>query len=312
VAAGVAENANDKTRQGWPGRELLARRADVSLHRASQLATELVAEGVLKQVGGGGRHRGPARYELLPLAAEGNSQGAASLHPENRSQGAAGLPPDKRSQVAAKRRPDNSSQGAATLPPENSVRWQYSGSQVATPDAATSENVLATPQNPHIDDAPAGEHGPVADGPGSQREEHDHGQGAGPGELDEDAPATGDVQTRAEGRHGPGSGARTNGGRGPDSGPPGSQEPGRQTWDRGELDPDATELRKCIARGCMTLVDAADLTCSKHPLCFVPGCEDPARRGCSTCWAHASEEPAEPADDEPDEPDGLDGAGFPF
>jgi hypothetical protein len=31
-----------------------------------------------------------------------------------------------------------------------------------------------------------------------------------------------------------------------------------------------------------------------RPLCIAPGCQDPARRGCSTCWAHAAEyEPPE-------------------
>jgi hypothetical protein len=30
-----------------------------------------------------------------------------------------------------------------------------------------------------------------------------------------------------------------------------------------------------------------------RPQCIVPGCKDPARCGCSTCWGHAEQEPSE-------------------
>jgi hypothetical protein len=75
-----AEQANDKTRQGWPPRDLLARRADTSPSRASHIATELIGEGVLRRDGGGNRS-GPAKYTMLPLAppaAEG--KGALRVH----------------------------------------------------------------------------------------------------------------------------------------------------------------------------------------------------------------------------------------
>lgn len=61
-----AEKANDRTRCGWPTREVLARRTGRSPSRASHIAEELVAEGVLKRDGGGNRS-GPARFIMLPL-----------------------------------------------------------------------------------------------------------------------------------------------------------------------------------------------------------------------------------------------------
>jgi hypothetical protein len=73
-----AEQANDRTRQGWPARRLLADRAGVSEARASNIATELVAEGVIKRVGGGGKNRGPAQYEMAAL-----SQGSPSTNSES-------------------------------------------------------------------------------------------------------------------------------------------------------------------------------------------------------------------------------------
>lgn len=63
-----AENANDDTRAGWPSRRLLAERADVSETRASHIATELVAEGVIKRDEDSGRRgRGSTRYVLADL-----------------------------------------------------------------------------------------------------------------------------------------------------------------------------------------------------------------------------------------------------
>ena len=50
-----AEKANDGTRAGWPTREVLAHRTGRSPSRASHIAEELVAEGVLKRDGGGNR-----------------------------------------------------------------------------------------------------------------------------------------------------------------------------------------------------------------------------------------------------------------
>ena len=44
-----AEKANDRTRAGWPTREVLAHRTGRSPSRASHIAEELVTEGVLKR-----------------------------------------------------------------------------------------------------------------------------------------------------------------------------------------------------------------------------------------------------------------------
>ncbi len=78
-----AEQANDKSRQGWPPRDLLARRADTSPSRASHIATALVGEGVLRRDGGGNRS-GPAKYTMLPLApSPAESKSAASAHPKD-------------------------------------------------------------------------------------------------------------------------------------------------------------------------------------------------------------------------------------
>jgi hypothetical protein len=62
-----AEYANDETRAGWPSRHLLAQRLGVSESYASQIATALVSEGVIKRDGAGGRGRGATRYVLAPL-----------------------------------------------------------------------------------------------------------------------------------------------------------------------------------------------------------------------------------------------------
>jgi hypothetical protein len=59
--------ANDETRTGWPSRRLLAERIGVSVTRASNIATELVAEGVIKRDDAGRRGRGASRYVLMPL-----------------------------------------------------------------------------------------------------------------------------------------------------------------------------------------------------------------------------------------------------
>lgn len=82
-----AEQANDKTRQGWPPRDLLARRAETSPSRASHIATELVGEGVLRRDGGGNRGS-RAKYTMLPLAPPGEQKGAPSTHPKGTVKGA--------------------------------------------------------------------------------------------------------------------------------------------------------------------------------------------------------------------------------
>jgi hypothetical protein len=72
-----AESANDSTRAGWLPRYRLAHRVDVSESRASKIAAELVAEGIIKR-DGGGYHGSPARYVLLPLA--GTPKGDTKAH----------------------------------------------------------------------------------------------------------------------------------------------------------------------------------------------------------------------------------------
>jgi hypothetical protein len=73
-----AEKANDGTRAGWPTREVLARRTGRSAARVSNVATELVTEGVLKRLGGGNRS-GPAKFAMLPLG--GPAMGSPSPNP---------------------------------------------------------------------------------------------------------------------------------------------------------------------------------------------------------------------------------------
>jgi hypothetical protein len=52
----LAEVAHDETRSGWCPRSVLADRVGVSQTRATHIASDLVAEGVIKRDGGG--HRG--------------------------------------------------------------------------------------------------------------------------------------------------------------------------------------------------------------------------------------------------------------
>ena len=86
-----AESANDSTRAGWCPRWKLAHRADVSPSRASHIAAELAAEGVVKRDGGG--YRGaPVRYVLAPLAErvrpDSNLSGAGKGAPRSNLTGA--------------------------------------------------------------------------------------------------------------------------------------------------------------------------------------------------------------------------------
>ena len=128
-----AENANDQSRQGWPGRALLAHRTGKSPSRVSHIAAELAGEGVLKRVGGGGRHRGEARYELLPLAPAGGSQGAGAANPD---QGAPRAHPERPVRVR-----NRGSQGAES---------GSQGAAISALPAETSHN----PQNPQEPSSP--------------------------------------------------------------------------------------------------------------------------------------------------------------
>jgi hypothetical protein len=79
-----AEKANDRTRAGWPTRELLSHRTGRSAARVSNVATELVTEGVLKRDGGGNRG-GPARFILLPIA--NADKGSELTNPKDNAKG---------------------------------------------------------------------------------------------------------------------------------------------------------------------------------------------------------------------------------
>lgn len=74
-----AEAARDQTRTGWQPRKKLAHRVGVSEPRASNIAAELVAEGVIKRDGGGFNGKS-ARYVLLPLADEIAPEAANAAH----------------------------------------------------------------------------------------------------------------------------------------------------------------------------------------------------------------------------------------
>lgn len=97
-----AEKAEDKTRSGSPGRALMAHRIQRSESRASHIASELEADGVIKRVGDAGRGRGSAEYELLPLAIE---QGAPRAHPMRPPKGAARAHPKSASKGAPRAHP---------------------------------------------------------------------------------------------------------------------------------------------------------------------------------------------------------------
>lgn len=132
-----AEKANDQTREGWPGRETLARRTGRSQARVSNIATELVEDGVLKRTGGGGRHRGETRYVLLPLAVDGDSQGSASANPDD--------PVDNSSQGSSRANSKPEVKGSESAS-QGSSRANYQGSAVSPLPAETSH----IPHDPHI------------------------------------------------------------------------------------------------------------------------------------------------------------------
>jgi hypothetical protein len=88
-----AWSAKDRTRTGWPSRDVMRDRTGKSGSRVSNIATELVTDGVLKRVGGGGKHRGNARYTLLPLTTDpvdNSAQGSPATNPDAGSQGSPG------------------------------------------------------------------------------------------------------------------------------------------------------------------------------------------------------------------------------
>ena len=104
-----AEKANDRTRTGWPTRDVLAHRTGRSASRVSHIAEELAAEGVLKRDGGGNRS-GPARFILLPLGTA--EKGAPRAHPKPEVEGAAETHPLSPVKSAARAHPKPEVKGA--------------------------------------------------------------------------------------------------------------------------------------------------------------------------------------------------------
>ena len=111
-----AEKANDRTRAGWPTREVLAHRTGRSPSRASHIADELVTEGVLKRDGGGNRS-GPARFILLPLA--DSEKGALSTHPKDGLKSATSVHPLDEPKGAPETHPLDEPKGAPETHPED-------------------------------------------------------------------------------------------------------------------------------------------------------------------------------------------------
>ncbi len=80
VLVAIAENANDDTRTGWPGRDLIARRARCTPRHVDEIIAGLEERGCLQRLGGG--HNGQrARYRIPPLHAKGEPQSSPnSVH----------------------------------------------------------------------------------------------------------------------------------------------------------------------------------------------------------------------------------------
>jgi hypothetical protein len=139
----LAESANDKSRQGWPTREELARRAGVSQSRASHIATALEGEHAIKRIGTPGKHRGRQAYELLAVV---HSQGAIWAHPEesvdNESQGAE-LPHPEQAVSKLPQGAVSASQGAVLR-----SQGALGNSQGAASSRGPAETPLSTPQSP--------------------------------------------------------------------------------------------------------------------------------------------------------------------
>lgn len=129
-----AFSARDETRTGWPGRELMAWRVQKSAARTSNMATELVRDGVIKRVGGGGKGRGNTRYVLLPIIAPDGCvcdrcQGSPSPNPMDDSQGSASTnpKPEVKGSDSGSQGSDPGSQGSGSTPhaAETSSKSQY-------------------------------------------------------------------------------------------------------------------------------------------------------------------------------------------
>ena len=126
-----AESANDRTRTGWPTRDLLARRTGRSASRVSHISDELIAEGILKRDGGGNRS-GPARFILLPFATAG--KGAPRAHPSSASKSAVKAHPEPELKGALWAHPKPEVKGA-----ESARKGAESGRKGADPKPQPAE-----------------------------------------------------------------------------------------------------------------------------------------------------------------------------
>ena len=125
-----AEKANDRTRCGWPTREVLSHRTGRSPSRASHIAEELIAEGVLKRDGGGNRS-GPARFIMLPLPdikgaprthSLSSGKGAAEPHPDDPLKGALSAHSSEAGMGAPETHPSKPGKGASRAHPKPEVK----------------------------------------------------------------------------------------------------------------------------------------------------------------------------------------------
>ncbi len=136
-----AEKASDRTRTGWPSREVMARRTEKSPARVSNIGSELVADRILQRCGGGGNHRGNARYTLLAFAA----QGSPSTNPETPRQGS----PNANPKDELKGSPATHSQGSPSTNPDGDLHsLAFNPHTTLTPpggaaSAPTAQTILA-------------------------------------------------------------------------------------------------------------------------------------------------------------------------
>ncbi len=182
-----AEKANDRTRAGWPTRDVLAHRTGRSASRVSHISDELVSEGILKRDGGGNRS-GPARFILLPLATdekgahrthsfkvagdafvadpEGAVKGAPSAHSSDDPKGAARAHPEAPAKSAPRTHPKPEVKGA-----ESPGKGAESGRKSADPSPGPAETG-SLPLIPSVDQPsliPTGEGSEPADEPVTAR-----------------------------------------------------------------------------------------------------------------------------------------------
>jgi len=147
-----AESANDRTRAGWPTRDLLACRTGRSPSRVSHISDELIAEGVLKRDGGGNRS-GPARFILLPFADAVKS--APGTHPSSTRKGAAKTHPETEVKSAPRTHPKPEVKGAESA--RKGAESARKGAEPISLPAETGSLPLTIPSQEQPSQEPTGE-----------------------------------------------------------------------------------------------------------------------------------------------------------